>query len=275
MLRTLLAQSKDVDIADEIHFFAPRWLRVDIATRIRRHVGSLDGPDAIDRLLELFYTPITVSWFWQTVDQQLDREMLRNELAGRNLSLQSIFDAILVVHARMRGKPRVGAKFPMHYSFTDRLIQWYPDCLLLHTTRDPRAVYSSQAQKYISDDLNWVRRQFTRFLQFVHINLQIARTARLHNRLQGRSNYRLVRYEDMVSHPESEIRDICNFLDIEFVPEMLSPKRFGSSYEKPGQVSRGISPSSLERWRTSISGFSARFIEIVHRRSMRSLGYST
>lgn len=273
MLRTLLAQSKDIDIVDEMHFFAPRWLRLDIATRIRRHVGSLSEPDAMDKLLDLFYSPMSLNWFWRTIDNQLNRQMLRDELAARDLSMQSIFDSILVVHAQMRNKPRIGAKFPMHYSFTDRLLEWYPDCLLLHTTRDPRAVYSSQAQKYLSEDQSRVSQSYMRFRQFVHINLQITLTARLHNRLKDRSNYRLVRYEDMVSNPEVEIKDICEFLGTEFVPEMLQPKRFGSSYEKPGEIGRGIAVNSLERWRTSISPFSARFIEKVHRRAMKALGY--
>ena len=112
-----------------------------------------------------------------------------------------------------------------------------------------------------------------RFRQFVHINLQITWTARLHNRLTGSDNHRSIRYEDMVSNPELEIKQICDFLDIDFVPEMLEPKRFGSSYDKHGKISRGIVKGSLDRWRTSISPSAAKIIDVVHNRAIRTFGY--
>ena len=273
MLRTLLANSRDLDIVDEMHFFSPRWLRRDVATHIRRHVGRLDAPGAVDKLLDLFYSGLSLNWFWNTIETQLDRDLLRNDLANRTLDMKSIFDSLLAVHAEMRDKPRIGAKFPMHYSYTHRLLEWYPNCLLLHTTRDPRAVYSSQAEKYLNEDQSWISRNFMRFRQFVHINLQITWTARLHNRLNGSANYRLVRYEDMVSNPESEIKLICDFLDIDFVPEMLQPKRFGSSYDKEGKISHGIVKNSVDRWRTSISPSTAKFIDVVHNRAIKAFGY--
>jgi hypothetical protein len=112
-----------------------------------------------------------------------------------------------------------------------------------------------------------------RFRQFVHINIQITWTARLHKRLKELPNYRLVRYEDMVLNPDAEIREICKFLKIEFLPEMLTPKRYGSSFEKPGIVGEGIEQASLERWRSSIHPAAAIFIDVVHGRAKRLFGY--
>lgn len=275
MLRTILNKSPEIDLADELHFYSLPWLRQDVATNIRKQVGRLDAPGALDKLMDLLYSGASEGWFWNEVERLLDRDLLRHELSSRPLNIQNIFHAVLVVHANMRNKPRFGSKFPTHYIYTDRLLEWYPNCLLVHTTRNPKAVYASQAKKYLSDDQGWLARSYMRFRQFVHINIQLTLTARLHKRLRDLPNYRLVRYEDIVQDPLSEIQKLCAFLEIDFMPEMLSPERFGSSFEKPGVVGEGIETSSLERWRSSIHPLTAKAIDIAHRRAIRILGYDT
>lgn len=273
MLKTILHNSPEINLTDEMHFYSLPWLRRSVAASVRKHVGKLDTPRSLDRLMDLLYSGIMDNWFWSNAERQLDRDLLRLELSSRSLSMQNIFHAILVVHAKMRDRRRFGAKFPTHYSYSDKLLEWYPNCLLLHTTRNPKAVYASQARKYVSEDQNWFARAFLRSQQFVHINIQITWTARLHRQLRNLPNYRLVRYEDMVIDPESEIRQICDFLEIDFLPDMLTPKRYGSSYEKPGVVGKGIETSSLERWQSSIHPLTARAIDVAHRRATRILGY--
>lgn len=273
MLKTILTTSREISLADEMLLLCPWWLRKDVATHIKENVGSLDAPDALDRLLQLLYSGKPHGWFWSESERLLDRDLMERELSERPLTIQNIFHAILVVHAKMRGKDRIGAKFPTHYSYTDKLLEWYPDCLLLHTTRNPKAVYASQAKKYVSTDQSWVSRSYMRFRQFVHINIQITWTARLHEKLCKLPNYRLVRYEDLVLNPDAEIRKICEFLGITYLPEMLAPKRYGSSYDKPGIVGEGIEQASLERWRSSIHPMTAKFVDVAHKKAMRLFGY--
>jgi hypothetical protein len=273
MLKTILSTSREICLNDEMLVLCPWWLRDDVATNIRKHVGPLDAPDALERLMDLLYSGVPFGWFWSEAERLLDRDMMRNELSQRPLTLQNIFHALLIVHAGARNRARIGAKFPTHYSYTDKLLEWYPNCLLLHTTRNPKAVYASQAKKYVSPDQTWLERAYMRFRQFVHINIQITWTARLHKQLCDLPNYRLVRYEDMVLNPESEIQSICEFLEIEFLPDMLTPKRYGSSFEKPGVVGAGIEKASLQRWQSSIHPFAAKFIDAAHPRAKRAFGY--
>lgn len=274
MLKTILSNSPEIDLTDEMHFFSLPWLRRGVATHIQKHVGSLDVPHALDKLMDLLYSGVVDNWFWSEAERLLDRDLMRRELSCRPLNLQNIFHAILVVHAKMRSKSRFGAKFPMHFSYTNRLLEWYPNCLLLHTTRSPKAVYASQASKYLAEDQSMATRTFVRMRQFMHINIQITWTARLHRRLRNLPNYRLVRYEEIVLDPKLEIQNICDFLEIDYMPGMLAPKRYGSSYEKPGVVGEGIETGSLERWRSSIHPLTAKTIDITHRRATRILGYA-
>jgi len=161
----------------------------------------------------------------------------------------------------------------MHYSYANRLLEWYPDCLLIHTTRNPKAVYASQGAKYLKSNDSWLWRSFMRFRQFVHINIQTTWTAYVHKKLRALPNYCLIRYEDLVTEPEKNVRSLCDFLQTDYRPDMLAPERFGSSFQPSGTHGEGIVTGSLERWRTSIHPATALAIDVLHRRAFTILGY--
>lgn len=272
MLKTILSASPKLDFVDESFLHYPRWQHKDLATNIKEHVGNLEAEDAVEKLIELLYSGIPTGWLWSEVERELDKELLRSELAKGDLTMQHILSSMMSVHASMREKSGVGAKFPVHYSQTHKLIEWFPDCRLIHTTRNPKDVYASQAAKYSSSSQNWFARNFSRFKQYVHINIQTAWTARCHLKYRSSPNYRLVRYEDIVTKPEETIRNLCEFLDIPFIQQMLEPNQYGSSYGNK-KNERGIKSQSIGRWRQKISPISAKFMDIVHRRAYRTLGY--
>jgi len=274
MLQTILSKSLDINVTDELQFRTPWYLHRDFETDIEKYVAPLDDQGAIDRLMDLFYSGVPTGWFWSASERLLDRELVRDELSKQPLTTKSIFDAILTAHAKRQGKSRIGAKFPMHYSYANQLLEWYPDCLLIHTTRNPKAVYASQGAKYLKSNDSWLSRSFMRFRQFVHINIQTTWTAYVHKKLRALPNYCLIRYEDLVADPEQNIRQLCAYLDTEFQPEMLAPKQFGSSFKGRGEYGEGIAQSSVERWRSSISPITATAIDLAHPFALKALGYS-
>ena len=273
MLQTILGRTPALSITDEIQYLVPGWLHQDFVQDIHEHVGPLDANGALDRLVDLMYSGKSFGWYWSATDRLLDRDMIRAQLATEPLTIRHIFDSILTVHARMRDKARIGAKFPVHYSYARQLLEWYPDCLLIHTTRNPKAVYASQANKYLKDK-GLAGRLWMRLRQFVHINIQISWTARVHRQLRDLPNYMLSRYEDLVTDPEPNIRALCKFVDIEFQDDMVAPRQFGSSFENRPDGA-GMNQQALERWKTTISPLTARFIDIFHFRAMRLLGYGS
>jgi len=272
MLKTMLSASPQLDFVDELFLYCPRWLHTDLATNIHKHVGQLNDPGANRKLSDLLFSGVPYGWFWQNVDSQLDRQMLEHELADKKLNMRELFSSIMYVHSRRNKKTGFGAKFPMHYSYTDKLLEWYPDCKLIHTTRNPKAVYASQAAKYQQKALTAVRKRFLRFQHFVHINIQTAWTAHIHKKFAGLENYTLVRYEDTVLKPRQQILDLCEFLGVDFLENMLEPKQYGSSFEKI-KNNKGVSRSSLERYRDDTSKFTQTLMDIIHSRAYRRLGY--
>lgn len=273
MLKSILAASDEVDFVSELLMLCPWWLHKDLNSTIRKHVGDLENPGAVDRLIELLYSDDHDGRHWAPIKRDIDREMLREELSKDSLSIKALLRAIMVVHARKRGKLRIGAKFPLHYSYTHKLLEWFPDCQLIHTTRNPKAVYASQSNKYITPELGFAARAYLWLQQFAHINIQIAWTARLHRKLCVLPNYRLVRYEDVVLEPEATLRNLCDFIGISLTDKMLSPQQFNSSFQMTEDSRHGIDKRSLDRWRTTISPATAFMIDAGHRRASRMLGY--
>ena len=272
MLKTMLSASDELDFVDELFLLCPWWLHPDLQSRISKYVGDLASPEALERLVELLYSGVPYGWFFSIGIHEIDRDLLRTKLSECPLNLKNIFRAIMVAHSVTRKKHSIGAKFPLHYSYAERLVEWFPDCRLIHTTRNPKAIYASQAEKYTRAEKRRLVRSARRFAHFSHINIQTTWTARLHNRLKHRANYCLVRYEDVVRRPEPELRRICDFVSVDFVPEMLNPHQYGSSFEHIGSGT-GIDPSSLDRWRTSINPLTARSIDLMHAGAYRTFGY--
>jgi hypothetical protein len=272
MLKTMLSVSPELDFVDELFLYTPRWLHKDLGANIRQHLGGLSPRITPKQLVDFLYSGIPYGWFWENVESQLDQGLLQEELDGRDMTMHELMEAIMLVHARMRNKSGLGAKFPMHYSYTQTLLDWYPDCLLVHTTRNPKAVYASQAAKYLQENQSGISRLWARFQQFVHINIQTAWTARLHRTLRHLPNYMLVRYEDVIRDPRGQLQILCDFASVPFLEEMLEPKQYGSSFSSIGDGS-GVSSSSLERWRKDIDPITQSFFDTFQRRACRSLGY--
>jgi len=272
MLKTMLTVSTELDFVDELFLLCPRWLHKDLQTNITQHVGDLRSSGASVKLIDFLFSGVPYGWFWSVVTEQLDKDKLSRRLEGKALTLQEIFLAIMEVHSNMRGKARTGAKFPMHYSKTDVLLEWFPRCRIIHTTRDPRAVYASQATKYLSDSESQLMTSTKKVMQFVHIAIQTQWTAAIHERYKALPNYKLVRYEDVVTDTKNELRQICEFLSVNFEQDMLNPHQYGSSFEQIGKKS-GVDKSSLTRWQSVISAKTACLIQILQKKPMKVFGY--
>lgn len=273
MLKTMLSASPELNFTNELYMLCPRWLHKDFRANLRTYVGDLSSPRALDEVIKLVFSGIPFGWTWTHAERELDTNLLREELAGRPLTVKSILTAIIRVNAKLRNKARPGAKFPVHYSNVNTLLQWYPNCKLIHTTRDPRAVYASQANKYVAAEDGLAKRVFEKSRQFLHISIQVAWTAEIHRRMRSQPNYRLVRYEDVVTNAVETMRELCRFLDVQFVPQMLEPYQYGSSFLPTIKGRRGVSPVSLDEWRSRISPLTAAAIGVLHARAARLLGY--
>jgi hypothetical protein len=161
------------------------------------------------------------------------------------------------------------------------LLSWFPNASIIHTFRDPRAVYVSLRRKERSEALSGVGRAARKagplFEAYASTNLAMRwrRAAALHReyarRYQGQ--YLLLKFEDMLDDPESATRRLCAFVGIPFESGMLEQVIHNSSYQ-PKLTGSGIDRSAAERWRQHLPLLTERWLSALCGSEMAVLGYS-
>ena len=144
-------------------------------------------------------------------DFGLDADEMRAEFrAIEPFDLAEAARAFYRAYARAQGKPRWGDKSPGYALHIRRISKLLPEARFVHLIRDGRDVRLSQLQR--GSDHPTVKRHAKRWKRRVEIG-----------RTQGSEveHYMEVRYEDLVTAPEPELRRICEFSELEFDPATL------------------------------------------------------
>ena len=171
-------------------------------------------------------------------------------------------------------------KFPVDVGHIPELLTWFPDCKVMHITRDPRAMAMSKtndpsgtAMKVLEHPrLAW----FIRKMAVWFVIAQYRWTARLHIRFNDLNNYRLFRYEDLLAQPEKVLRQLCDFVKTEFTEDMLEPQK-GRHEHQPssltGKQQKAFDAAAAVRWQSVISPIDKSIITYLTKTSMKQLGY--
>ena len=107
----------------------------------------------------------------------------------------------------------------------------------------------------------------------LHMTIAWLYAIRLHRRYEKRypQNYHLVKFEDLVSKPEKSVRELCEFLGIEFDPKMLKPKQVHSSFAS--ELIIGFDKQALTRWRNHLKPWMKIWMLIWVKKYLKEFGY--
>jgi len=143
---------------------------------------------------------------------------------------------------------------PRNVLFVSSILQHFPSARFIHMIRDPRAVLASQRNRWKKRWLGANTMPMSNVLR-VLINyhpysltrlwLNSAKVAARH---RDDSRYKVVRFEDVAKDPEKEVRAICRFLDVEFLPAMLDVPQVGSSNKVHDPAKTGVSSDVVDAW---------------------------
>lgn len=148
---------------------------------------------------------------------ELPIEAVREQLGGRTrASYADAVSAAYAAYARAHGKSRWGDKTPRYVVNIPELAELFPDSRFIHLIRDGRDVALSYADvpfgpKNVAKAAElWANR--------------VAKGIR-DGRVLERGRYIEIMYKDLIDHNEGEVRDICAFVGVPFVPSMLDPEQ--------------------------------------------------
>jgi Sulfotransferase family len=271
----------------------PRFLsetrHKDFCYFLRTGAGNLALDQEVDKMVELCFAkknlPGLDSTFWRfenikaAEDPKLKEEISRR-IKQSDRSLGAIARIFIEEITRFGGCARACVKFPVDIGHIPELLTWFPDCRIVHITRDPRAMAMSKTNDPSGTALRvlkhprlaWAIRKLNVFL----VISQYRQAARVHRQFEHSSNYGLFRYEDLLAEPEKTLKNLCQFIEADFSEDLLHPEK-GIHEHQPssltGKQQKAFDVSAAIRWQEVIPALDKWLITVLSKRSMRILGY--
>jgi hypothetical protein len=190
------------------------------------------------------------------------------DLAGCQTA-QDIMDRIHDLYQAQEGKSRWGQKTPRFVRHGDLLKSVYPAAKFIHLLRDPRAVTLSLMRSNLHRSNAYFGAR--RWLMDVRAGQTLKSTYP--------DDVLELRYEDLVTEPESTLHTVCDFLSLPFDTSMLAYDQTGTrEYQSIfDQIHQGLHEppraGRIDAWRQKLSPRDQEVIETLCAETMREVGY--
>jgi hypothetical protein len=158
---------------------------------------------------------------------------------------------------------------PGNVKYASLLFDMFPGAKLIHIVRDGRATAASVI------DLDWgpnnVASAARWWVTFVSRGLAV-------ESMYGPERVRRVVYERLVREPEAALGEICDFVGLDFRPEMVEGTGFtvpGFTADQHALVGRRPSAERLDAWRNRFTSREVEIYESIAADLLIGLGYET
>jgi hypothetical protein len=286
LTRQILNGSDCIGIGGESHYLIDSTsLGIQARPSMRKQlarIGDITTDEGARKVVDyLFAIRERRFIFWNFAAKNVDREDFLRRLLDLSPAQRErgLFALAMEVHAA--GKPVRGEKTPAHIFFVSELLEWFPNAKIIHTFRDPRAIYSSRKKKAESEGRRpgkaGLRRLGVAFqlISSLHVIANWRRIERCHRRYQEQfpGRYTLLKYEDLVLQPEDTLEKLCRFLDIPLTQSMLLQTVVNSSFVPDGAA--GFEAGAITRWRKHMDPLVQRWFKFWLEPQLRDYGYES
>ena len=181
---------------------------------------------------------------------------------------RGLYRAWITSLARHQTAEWLGDASNVHTPHVLWLADHFPEAKFIHLFRDPRDVASSQKAVWDTS----ATRAAMRWRREISTHHRARKTL-------GADRYYYLKYEDLVTFPETQIRALCLWMGWTFLPSMLNAhlrkdRGFASrEHHKEGTLSP-MTVSRIGRYRARLSPEEIQLIETLCGDGMRTLGYT-
>lgn len=188
-------------------------------------------------------------------------------LAARPPRADFLLEALVQTHSRRAGKPRWVEKSPSHLYEIHEIRRLFPEAPIIRLVRDARDVALSLravpwgAPSLLANAYLWrsMDRASADFFATDHRSLTVF-------------------YEQLVTHPEDELRRVCAFLGEEFEPGMLDTRGSIMGLSLPGEwwkdrAGTPVDPSRAFAWKRGFPREDLAALEMICQEGLDGHGY--
>lgn len=263
MMNRVLGNHSQILALNELHYFGDLWapgpkitplndteLRTMAARLLARHTHGI----------------------WQGAPSEMETRQASEivaQLDDGQKNGRDLFCAVIDRIASEHDKSIISEQTPRNIFYAHLLLEYYPDAYVIQLVRDPRAVLASQKGRWRR---KWLGGKNTPWAETIRVwanyhpitmcklwrkSVQAGLPLASHPRFMG------LRFEDLVSSPQSYIEKICGFLGIEYQPGMENVPQIGSSSRNNIENRRGISADVLQAWKNNLTTGEIAFCEKI------------
>jgi|GEM_PF-1933419 len=164
-----------------------------------------------------------------------------------------------------------GDKKPIYAAFPQRVMKVSPTAKIIHMVRDPRGTANGQIATFKRGDALAIGYMWKRYNNAIR-NLKT----------KYPEQYFFLKYEDLISDTEKTMRAICDFLELDFQPELLeyrkqTTKRYDQYTEvfkdKHRSLLKPIDIKIAEKWKTNLNSTHRKQVEYATHELANEFGY--
>ena len=276
LVRHILNSSGEISICPETQYFG-YFVSSGYRKRIRR-AGDLSNDTNVYTAVDTIYGFEQGAWRW--LQRNVDKASFTKGLLETDRSDRAIFNLVMQLYGE--NKPILGEKTPSHLYHVPTLLDWFPNSKVIHTFRDPRAIFVSELKKKGRSKATQARAR--RFQQagapfvscvLLQVTLTWIRCAHLHKKYKKRysERYCLIRFEDLVRESEKQLELLTNFLAVDLtalnLEDVTSNSSFTNQRGKPG-----IDAGAADRWQEHIDPWVNRWFMFWCGKQLEQFGYT-
>ena len=246
MMGRILGNHQSVFTFKELHFFGTIWTN--------NSESNLDRKQQIDLLSRLLCIEKNGLFQQGNILDFNDRAsaILENKNFTNPLSIYELFLAEITLD----NECLIACDHtPKNMYYLHEILSYFPNAKVINMVRDQRDVLLSQKNKWKRRSLGASAIPLSEAIRS-YINYHPILTAKVWNsslehssKFTNSSRVRVVRFEDLLVEPIRIVKELCQFLEIDFNQEMLKVPVIGSSTQLDVKNQFLIDSSKKEKWK--------------------------
>ena len=245
MMGRILGNHNQIFTFKEIHFFGTIWAGGQLS-----ELSKNEQVDLLSKLLCIQEYGI----FDQKKISDFNSQAI-DLLNNKNLNKLEVYELFLKIVTDQNKSIISCEQTPKNIYYLEEILSHFPNAKVINMVRDQRDVLLSQKNKWKRKFLGAsgiplfeAIRSFLNYHPFLTSKIW---TSSLKHTMKYVSNPRvkIVKFEEMLLNSHQTIKDICNFLEIEFQEKMLLVPVIGSSTEQDSSTELTIDKTKINKWK--------------------------
>lgn len=238
--------------------------RTNLWTYFYNQYGDLANPENFERCLDMMMR------YKRLRKLDPDQDRIRKDFKHGEANYARLFAIIESHYAEKQGKTRWGDKSLNTERYASEIFSAYPGAKIIHMLRDPRDRYASAAKRW-KNMKGKAGAGTAMWLQTTYLAEK--------NQALYPFQYKIIRYESLVTQTENVLQDACEFIGEAYDPVMLNMQGSPRLLEKGSNSSYGkrapgvIASDSVARYRSVLPLFDIAFIQSAAKDEMERFGY--